>query len=122
NNNNNNNNDNDHSSSIKLPDLFSYPKGFPSPHGSEFVVRSQVLQLFYALEQQDQHGDQQVVTNRNGFYLTGPWGVGKSTGMYFLACLAVVKGWVTIYVPTCDEWAAISKKEDRAKYFIRAMA
>ncbi len=105
-------------SSIPLPDLGSYPKAFPSPNQNSFVVRSPVLNIFYELEQQKEGNTRIGVP---GYYIRGPWGVGKSVGMYFLASLAISKGWAVVYIPRCDEWGSKSEV-NRSRYFIEEMA
>ncbi len=105
-------------SSICLPDLGSYPRAFPSPNQNSFVVRSTVLEIFYDLEQQKEGNTRIRVP---GYYIRGPWGVGKSVGMYFLASLAISKGWAVVYIPRCDEWGSKSEK-NRSRYFIEEIA
>lgn len=58
----------------------------------------------------------------HGMYLAGPNSVGKSITIYTLVCPAQAHGWIVLYVPNCDEWAAKASAEEAMKYLLTKIA
>lgn len=65
------------SPAIPLPDLLIYPKGFPFPNNSDFLVRDSVLEIFKSVEGWDMDYQKKQGRNTYGWYLAGPFGVGN---------------------------------------------
>ncbi len=101
---------------VSLPELSHKPAYFEAR--DRFVVRDCVLQLFRGIEEWNQQS-----TEQSGSYIAGPEGVGKSTALYFLSCIAMALHWYVIYLPRCDEWIAMSCTElNTIHYFAECAA
>jgi hypothetical protein len=102
---------------IQLSDLGSYPKDFPDP-SKPFLLKEEQLKIFSIFDDFDSELQNPKGDKSYGWYLTGPYGVGKSVVLYTVACIAIAKKWIVIYMPRCDEWATIANKRAQLRYIL----
>jgi len=100
--------------SLKFPPLPTLPKDCPDPRLSDFMCHPFLLNLFDEL-------NEMWNTNWNksmkyGDYLAGPNGIGKSILLYQITCLARAMGFIVVYSPDCDIWAAKSEELNQLEH------
>eukprot|EP01129_Flabellula_baltica_P016640 TRINITY_DN8_c1_g1_i1.p1 TRINITY_DN8_c1_g1~~TRINITY_DN8_c1_g1_i1.p1 ORF type:complete len:430 (-),score=86.55 TRINITY_DN8_c1_g1_i1:1441-2730(-) len=98
-----------------LPKLHSVPKFFKN----EILIRDDYLEMFKLLQRYDKEN---LKGNRNyGLYVAGPNGIGKSMGIYALACFAHSLEWLVLYLPDCDDWCSYSTPSECYDHILKAM-